>query len=243
MKPLKLTVGIRPSKPMFRFATWAGSMVDDLLSSVERAKATKSLFKHVEQAADKSHFRLVGDKHSLFVGVNDLQYSVDYYESEENLNIDAEIERFVSFFSVVNATLKIRDIRRIGIACEYRFSSNTEQPSRELIEKVTRLKSDGFPAKFQLQFEQRHPITATTGIPDFRTDDFWNVLETYYDGEVDVDHSAKHEINLMLDVQRYYAPLLEEKVDGAIRAVAEKYKKQFVLFSEKAKSIGLGNGS
>ncbi|QKO22410.1 hypothetical protein [Rhodoferax sp. BAB1] len=242
MKPLKFTVGLRPAKSMFRFSTWAGSLVDDLLASAERSKTTKGLFKTVEQAADKSHFRLIGEKHTLFAGVKDVQFSVDYYDSDSTLDIDAEIDRFISLFSVVNAALKIRDVRRIGIVCEYRFPSKTDQPSRELIEKITHFKTDGFPAKFQLQFEQRHPITATTGIPDFRTEDFWNVLETYYDGEVDTDHSAKHEINLMLDVQRYYAPLLEEKIDAAIRAVSEKYKKQLAIFREKAKTVGLENG-
>jgi len=224
---------------MFRFSTWAGSLVDELLSSAERSKTTKGLFKTVEQAADKSHFRLIGERHSLFAGTRDVQFSADYYELDSSLDVDAEIERFISLFSVVNATLKIRDIRRIGIVCEYRLPSKSEQPSRELLENVTQFQPEGFPAKFQLQFEQRHPITAATGIPDFRTEDFWNVLETYYDGEMDDDHSAKHEINLMLDVQRYYAPLLEEKIDAAIRAVGEKYKKQFALFSEKARSIGL----
>lgn len=242
MKPLKLSIGIRPSRAMFRFSTLSGTLIDELLTSAERSKTYKKLFQHVEQDGGKSHFRLLGDGYSFFVGVNDVQYSVDNYESKKILDVDIEIERFISLFNVVNSALKIRDIRRIGMVCEYRLPSNTDLPSRELIEKFTKFSPTGFPAKFNLQFEQRYPITSTTGVPDFRTDDFWNVIESFYDGEADAEHSAAKQINMMLDVQRYYKPLLEEKVDGAIRAVAEKYKKQFVNFKEKSITLGLENG-
>lgn len=242
MKPLKLSIGIRPSRAMFRFSSLSGTLIDEILNSTEKSKLSKKLFKHVEQDGDKSHFRLVGEGCSLFVGVNDVQYSVDRYESKNVLDTESEIDRFIAIFSVINASLRIRDIRRIGMVCEYRMPSNTDLPSRELLEKFTSFRTEGFPAKFQLQFEHRHPIAGTTGVPDFRTDDFWNVIESYYDGEVDADHSAGKQINLMLDVQRYYKPLLEEKVDGAIRSLADKYKKQFAYFSEKATTLGLVNG-
>lgn len=242
MKPLKLSIGIRPSRAMFRFSTLSGTLIDELLASSERSKTHKRMFQHVEQDSAKSHFRLVGDGYSLFAGVHDVQYSVDNYESKKILDIDIEIERFIALFTVVNSTLKIRDIRRIGMVCEYRLPSNTELPSKELIEKFTRFTPDGFPAKFNLQFEQRFPITSVTGVPDFRTDDFWNVIESFYDGEADAEHSASKQINMMLDVQRYYRPLLEDKVDGAIRAVAEKFGKHFPKLNEKAKILGIDNG-
>ena len=56
---------------------------------------------------------------------------------------------------------------------------------------------------------------------------------------MDADHSARRHINLMLDVQRYYAPLLEDKIDGAVRSIAQKYNKQFEVFCNKAKSLGV----
>lgn len=93
------------------------------------------------------------------------------------------------------------------MVCEYRTPSKTALPSKDLLEELTKLEPIGYPAKFQLQFEHRHPITNATGVPDFRTDDFWNIIESYYDGEIDAYHSATRQINLMLDVQRYYNPL------------------------------------
>lgn len=228
---------------MFRFSSLGGALIDEILSASEKSKTLKKLFKQVEQDGEKSHFRLVGENCNLLVGVNDIQYSIDNYDSKVALDPEIEIEKFVSLFSVINNTLKVRDVRRIGMVCEYRIASDTDLPSRELTEKLTKLKPEGFPAKFQLQFEQRHAIAGVTGIPDFRTDDFWNVIESIYDGEIDADHSASRQINFMLDVQRYYKPLLEDKIDNAIRSVAEKYKKQYLNFSEKVKALGLVNGN
>lgn len=243
MKPLKLSIGIRPSRAMFRLSTVGGSLIDELLSTTESSKTFKKIFKHVEQDGVKHHFRLVGDDHNFFVGINDIQYSIDNYDSKNIIDIDKEVERFISLFAVVNNSLKIKDIRRMGMVCEYRLSSNTEQPSKELIEKLTKFKTEGYPAKFSLQFEQRTPITNTNGLPDFRNQDFWNVIENIYDGEVDADHSAQKMINLMLDVQRYYHPFLNEKAENAIKALAEKYKKQYQIFIEKNKLLGIVNGN
>lgn len=242
MTPLKMSIGIKPSRAMFRFSTLGGTLIDEILTYTEKSKNSKKLFKHVEQDSNKSHFRLIGDTCSLFVGTHDIQYSVDHYDSKSELEISIEIERFISLFSTVNSSLKIRDIRRIGLVCEYRTPSKTELPSKELLDKFTSFEAVGYPAKFQLQFEHRHPIVGATGIPDFRTDDFWNIIESYYDAEVDEAHSTSRHINLMLDVQRYYNPLLEDKPDNAIRSLADKYNKQFGLFLEKAKTLGVVDG-
>lgn len=242
MKPLKMSIGIRPSRAMFRFSTLGGSLIDEILTYTEKSKNSKKLFKHVEQDGDKSHFRLVGDSCSLFVGIHDVQYSVDHYESKSAIEINAEVDRFISLFSTANSSLKMRDIRRIGMVCEYQVPSKTALPSRDLLEEFTKFEPIGYPAKFQLQFEHRHPIASPTGAPDFRTDDFWNIIESYYDAEMDAEHSTTRKINLMLDVQRYYNPLLEDKVDSAIRSLADKYNKQFSTFSEKAKSLGVVDG-
>ena len=242
MKPLKMSIGIRPARAMFRFSTLGGALIDEILAYTEKSKHSRKIFKHVEQDGDKSHFRLVGDSCSLFVGTHDVQYSVDHYEAKSTLEINTEVDRFISLFLAINSSLKMRDIRRIGMVCEYRTPSKTALPSKDLLEELTKLEPIGYPAKFQLQFEHRHPITNATGVPDFRTDDFWNIIESYYDGEIDAYHSATRQINLMLDVQRYYNPLLEDKFDSAIRSLAEKYNKQFGIFAEKAKSLGVVDG-
>jgi hypothetical protein len=241
MKPLKMSIGIRPERPMFRFLTIGGALIDEILTYTEKSKNSK-LFKEVEQGGDKSHFRLKGDNCSLFVSTHDVQYSVDHYDSETAMVFEAEVGQFISLFSTLNSSLKMRGIRRIGMVCEYRFPSKTELPSKELLEGLTKFKPAGYPAKFQLQFEQRHPISNAIGVPDFRTDDFWNIIESFYDAEADLDHSAEKQINLMLDVQRYYSPLREDKLDTEIRALVDKYKKQFFIFSEKAKSLGVVDG-
>lgn len=76
MKPLKLSIGIRPSRAMFRLSTVGGSLIDELLSTTESSKTFKKIFKSVEQDGVKHHFRLVGDDHNFFVGINDIQYSI-----------------------------------------------------------------------------------------------------------------------------------------------------------------------
>lgn len=242
MKPLKMSIGIRPARAMFRFSSLGGALIDEILTYTDKSKNSKKLFNHVEQGGDKSHFRLFGDNCSLFVGTHDVQYSVDHYESKSSFEINTEIDRFISLFSTINTSLKIRDIRRIGMVCEYRTQSKTELPSRELLEEFTKFEPVGYPAKFHLQFEHRHPILNSIGVPDFRTDDFWNIIESYYDGEMDADHSMVKQKNFMLDVQRYYNPLLEDKIDNAIRSLAEKYSKQFDIFSKKAKTLGAVDG-
>lgn len=247
MKPKKFTVGLRPSRKLFRVSTWAGQLIDELLVETSKIKqktnSHSAIFQNVEQAQNGSHFRLVGDHHNLLVSVNDILYTADYYESENTfVSIEEEVDQFISFFGVINNLLKPRGIRRVGIVSEYRIDSKTELPSKELLEAFTKIERAGYPAKFQVQFESRHPIQAKTGIPDLKTDDFWNIIETYYDGEADTDHSTRRAINTMLDVQRYYNPLLNDKFEDAIRVVLQRYQKEAKGFEAITSSLGAKNG-
>lgn len=227
---------------MFRLSTLSGSMIDDFLQFAERTKSLKKMFTQVEQDAGKSHFKLTGDESSLLVGSHDILFTTDYYDSQKVLDIESEVDKFVQIFSNINSSIKVREIRRIGIVCEYRNKSRTELPSRELIESITKIPPDGFPAKFQLQFEQRHPISTITGVPDIRTDDFWNVIESFYDGEVDADHSSSKQINVSVDVQRYYKPLLDDKFEGSIRGVKDRFISESKKIFDKPYLLGLLNG-
>lgn len=243
MKPLKLTIGMKTSRPMFRLSAIGGLLIDELLANTTHLKSFSKVFKLVEQDGVKNNFRLSGDNHNFYVGLNDIQYSIDYYNSKSILDIDYEISRFISLYEVVNNSLEINDIHRIGMVCEYQVSTKTTYVSKELLEKITNYKPDGYPAKFSLQFEQRHPITNAVGIPDFKNLDFWNIIETIYDSEIDTEHSTPESISLMLDVQRYYSPYMNDKPANALKALLEKYKKQLQSFVEKNRFLGIADGN
>lgn len=242
LKPKKISIGVRSAKPIFGLSSISGTLIDDLLSHSEKNKSLKNLFTQVEQDAGKSQFKLIGDCTSLFVGIQDIVYTTDHYESGKSIIIDEEIEKFSSLISCIAPALKSSGTRRIGIVCEYRTKSKTEQPSRELIEKLTKMSCSGFPAKFQIQFENRQPINTNTGIPDVRTDDFWNIIESLYDSENDTDHSLTKHINVMIDVQRYYKPLLKDKFENALKVVTNKFNLESKIILEKPYIKELMNG-
>lgn len=218
-------------------------MIDKLLAHIEKTKSLTKTFTQVEQDTGKSQFKLIGEHASLFVGIQDILFSADHYITGKPISINEEAEKFLSLLTCITEQLQPSDVRRIGIVCEYRSKSKTELPSRELLNEITKISSDGFPAKFQLQFERRHPITTTTGIPDIRTDDFWNVIESFYDSENDVDHSLPKHINLLIDIQRYYKPLLKDRFDSAVRGVVERYQSEAQKIFEKSYVQGLMNGN
>lgn len=237
---------MRSAVGVFRVATWSGVLIDELLSELttlkSKSKDKTSIFQNIEQAQDRSYFRMTGEHHSMLVSVNDIQYSVDNYDNAHAIDIQREINQFLSFFKIINNTLKLKGVRRIGIVCEYQFNSKTDCPSKELIDTLTTLRPSGHLAKFQLQFERRHPIQAKTGIPDFQTDDFWNVIETYYDSEIDSEHSTQNSISAMFDVQRYYSPLLGEKFDDAVNAVYQRYLSEAKTLEASASTLGVKRG-
>ena len=72
--------------------------------------------------------------------------------------------------------------------------------------------------------------------------DIWNVIESFYDGEVDADHSSSKQINVSVDVQRYYKPLLDDKFEGSIRGVKDRFISESKKIFDKPYLLGLLNG-
>ncbi|HEX5093796.1 MAG TPA: hypothetical protein VFV84_14000, partial [Burkholderiales bacterium] len=148
-------------------------------------------------------------------------FTTDHYERGNRVDFDDVFKEFDLLWRACDSVLKVRDVRRVGIVGEYRITP-TKNPSAALME-FTRLAPRGIPAKFQLQFETRMLTTGASGLPDVKTADFWNTIESYYDSELDQEHADSGQITAMLDVQRYYMPLLNGNVPDELRKLKRRY--------------------
>ncbi|MBI5439464.1 MAG: hypothetical protein HY936_11075 [Nitrosomonadales bacterium] len=108
------------------------------------------------------------------------------------------------------------------------------------MDKLTSLKSNGFPAKFHLSFEDRKNV-GVGGLPDPAKDDFINVIRTYYDSLLDVEHPEADSINTNLDVQRYYSPIFKGAPFEEITKLKKEYDKTALRFTGDLNSFGISD--
>jgi len=243
MKLLKLSIGIVPARTMFRVSSLGGLAIDELLKSASsKTNSNADIYENIEQDSTGLTFRLTGRLKNLSIGHRNIAYTADHYDATEAIKFHDEVESFKKQLKVINGVIHLSDITRIGIVCEYRVDKEIASPSADLLEKITKFQPVEYPGKFLYQLEHRHHITNKVGVPTINRDDFWNVIESIYDSESDANHSKKGKINLTLDVQRYYYPMMNGNIGDGVTAVATQYEKRFDVFTQKLKKIALQHG-
>jgi len=182
-------------------------------------------FTRVRRSSDSSSITMMDEKekavNSLTVDTDNVVFTKDHYVKSGRIDFNDVFREFQAIWQACDAVLKVRDIRRIGMVGEYRIVP-PNNPSAALL-SFTHIEARGVPAKFQMQFESRVLTTGDSGLPDVKTSDFWNTIESYYDSALDTEHSEEGQITAMIDVQRYYMPLLDGNVPDDVRKLKRRY--------------------
>lgn len=236
----KFTIGIRPSSKMFRVTSLAGTLIDRILELRGGKTIHDDYFSAVSRNQEQGIISLMDNDGTrvLRVDLDNVVFTKDHYESDKRLNIDTALKEFHELWKVVNATLQIKDIRRIGLVSEHRISVAKNQASKLLLEKYTTLESQNHPAKVMVKYEDRR-LTKGGAIPDAKKSNFINVIRNFYDSEVDADHPEDDCINVNIDVQQYYSPLFNGAVYEEINKVRKLFEEERQKLVAELKSKGI----
>lgn len=241
MKIRKISMGIRFQKRMMRLGSLSGVVMDHVVETFSEKQKDGELFTRFERNPDGLRLKLMDadDTRQLLIDPSQVIFVHDDYEKEDGVNVERFQVDFGKVFESANQVLKFSDARRIGIVAEYRQADAS--PSSHLLSCLTKLPSEGVPAKFVLQFERRYVPTTKVGTLDVSTDDFINVIETFYDAEVDSSHPDTGSFNLTLDVQRYYNPIVRSDFLKEAMGVFKEFRRRERDFSERIRGLKLVN--
>lgn len=237
-KILKATIGVLFTERIFRLSTHAGALTDDLLS-LRGKKVDLDSFESIGRDPLNNSLRLYNEEAGIYLAINleSITFTYDLYDLDADFNFDNFFAKFQAIWETFDARIKAPDIRRIGYVTEQRFKLGSD-PSGLLVEKLTTLKSEGFPAKFNLTFEDRKNV-GHGGLPDPTKDDFINIIRSFYESSVDIEHPEECSINANLDVQRYFAPALKGSPLSEIKKLKNEYEKAALKFTIDISKLGI----
>lgn len=239
----KFVIGIKPLRRMFRLRGKAGVVADHIIAALDQDPSAQN-FTHVRRQAGDD-LMVISDEDrtiSLTLNIDTVIFARDYYDNHKHCDIDKEIKLFNKLFGLMNGELKMNNIRRIGIYAEYRFEPQSKNPSEDLLSKIAKIDRKGYPAKFNLQFETRTKVSGSGPI-DSESDAFLNVIENYYDSELDTEHSDKNRINANIDVQKYFAPVLTNNIEGEVSKLRNEFERASTEFITRLKNLGFNDGA
>lgn len=224
----KLVLGIRPSQKMFRVESLAGSAIDAILAARSDKTLGDDYFTSVGKAADRSSYRLFNEDQGNVLQIEEANvvFTKDVYLDEQHIDLEDVLAEWRLLWKHVNGVLAVRDIRRIGIVAEHQFKPPNGTASGRLFEGLAAIPRPQHPGKFMLQFEDRRPTTNKVGLPDPTKDAFINVIQHYYDSELDTEHATSGFINANLDVQKYFSPLFNGNIFDEIDVLLKLFKKE-----------------
>lgn len=239
----KFVIGIRPATKMFRMPGLSGAVVDALMAARGNKPLSDDYFSEVAQNPEQNVVSIRSDpkETELRLTHSDIIFLKDYYPTGKKFSFDDILSEFRAVWGITNEIVEVKDIRRIGIAVEFRFDSRTSNPSEELLKGLTGLACNGYPDKFHLRFEQRS-FEKNGGIPDRDKGDFYNVITDYYDATMDADHPAEKAFNANIDVQHYFAPLLNRHVVDEVLKLRKIVDDESQRFVDSLRKMGLING-
>jgi hypothetical protein len=241
----KFTIGIQPLAKMFRITALGGSIVDAVLK-LRTKNLSDDFFDEVYVDAERKIFRITssGASNVLILREDGITFTKDYYnESGSNFDYSKLLNEFKIIWATINKVTAVYDIRRIGIAGEYRYNIDGDSPSKWLREKLinTSPSANRLTEKFLLNFEERKIIDNGTG-PDINKADFINTIYSYYDSANDSQHSEPGFVNTMLDIQRYFSPVLNDSVGDEVQKLYKHYLQAERVLDSQLKSFGATNG-
>jgi len=232
----KFIIGIRPAVRMFRLSTVGGQIIDNILAERGKGILSNEYYTQVTSQKDLDRYQLRNPENgnSLKIDQDNVIFYKDSFDQDFQLDIDQCIKEFYAIWKIVNGTLNMREIRRIGIAAEHHLEG--ESPNNILIRQLTKFQVPPHAAKFHLKFEERKP-TLESLAPDINKADFVNVSSEYYDSEIDSDHPETGLVNLNIDVQRYYFPHLAQISKSDIDKHIKTFQKERKQYFERLTSL------
>lgn len=236
----KFVIGIKPSQKMFRISSIAGLIADEVLATRGKKQITDEYYKEVSRNTEQGYLRLRNKElgNILQIDLENIIFIKDYYSLDTHFNANKVFEEFKIIWKAINDILKLKAIRRIGISAEHQIEINDNNATKKLIKSLTSIPSPDHPAKFLLRFEER-AITKEGAMPDFKKDDFINIIYDYYDSENDSENPKENHINANIDVQRYYSPLFEGNVADEVVKVKHIFDQKKNKFEISLKQKGL----
>lgn len=242
----KFVIGVKPLQKMFRLTDCSGFIIDEIMTS--RGKAIdENYFSEGWLSNDRSIIRLSNKSLGNSVTVDSTEgivFTKDMYDSERKFDRDIALKEFEKIYELIDKTLHIKNIRRIGVVHEYQFKSKSENSSKSLIDSVTKT-GDAYSAdKFRLHIEER---TAKSGakidVVDETKDDFFNLIIDIYDSTQDAEHPQKGWFNSNLDFQHYYAPVFAGNVSDEAKKMARLLEPKATSLLSNLRAWGLLNVS
>lgn len=208
----KFTIGILPFAKMFRVHGLGGAATDAVLK-LRGKSLPEAYFDEIGVNPERTAYRLSGGDqvNNLQISEESITLTKDYHESDGSFSFKKTLDEYKLIWPAIQSVLAVTDIRRIGMVAEYRYSVPHKHPSMWLREKLLPMQSTMVTEKFLLRFEERE--FAKDGIaPDPKKADFLNYIFQYYDSALDASHPAPGFVDVNIDVQRYFAPLLTGSV-------------------------------
>lgn len=244
MKIDKLVVGIRTVSKMFRVQALGGVVLDNILALRGKEGFSDDYYTEVTQSADRFQYGLKNDKlgNYFHVDTEGIVFTKDNYDKDSKLSLDKVIQECRLLWEVANSTMKIDDIRRIGIVAEHQISTKDNPAAKKMIETFTKFKQPAHSGRFMLRYEDRRP-TKEALAPDIEKSDFLNVIYSFYEGDLDAHHPKKDALNANIDVQRYFSPLLKKSCFDEVNKLAKLFDTEKKSYEDKLKGMGvLSNG-
>lgn len=234
----KFTIGVSPFAKMFRLHGQGGAVTDAVLRLRSKSLAD-NFFSEVGVNPERTAYQLSSDDqlNSLQLTDESVAFTKDYYESDSSFDFRKVLDEFRAIWSSVHAELNVQDIRRIGMVAEYRYIVDAKSVSGWLRDKLTTLKTPRLTEKFQLRFEERE-FASDGKAPDPKKGDFINYIYNFYDSALDAQHSSVGYVHVDLDVQRYFAPLLNGSVADEVLKLHKYFDVAQKQLDEQFKALG-----
>ena len=238
----KFTIGVQPFAKSFRMHGLGGVATDTVLRL--RGKALPDdYFADVGVNAERTAYRLSSEDqtNSLQLTEDSVTLTKDYYDSKTSFDFKKVIEEFRVLWSAVDGALKLVDIRRIGMVAEYRYAVDNKSSSVWLRSKLTTIPTKSSTDKFTMRFEERE-ITKDGGIPDPKKADFLNCIYTVYDSITDATHPTSGFVDVDVDAQRYFTPLLNGNVTDELLKLHKHFESSQRRIDEFLIALGATHG-
>ena len=208
----KFSIGVQPFTKMFRMLGVAGSACDAVLRLRSKTLAD-DFYKEMGWSADRTACKLSNGTlgNVLTFTEETVVFTKDCHENGKTFSFEKTMAEFKIVYAALNAILNIQDIRRIGMVAEYRLAVGGQSPSAWLREKLTTNQSTLVTDKFFMKYEERE-FAADGHAPDPKKADFINYIYQFYDSSLDTEHAKPGFVDVVLDVQHYFAPLVNASV-------------------------------
>ena len=234
----KFTIGVQPFAKSFRMHGLGGAATDTVLRL--RGKALPdNYFSDVGINAERTAYRLSSEDqtNSLQLTEDSVTLSKDYFDANTSLDFKKVLEEFRTIWGAVDSVIKLVDIRRIGMVGEYRYAVESKNSSVWLRSKLTTIPTKSATDKFTIRFEERE-FAKDGGVPDPKKADFLNCIYSIYDSISDANHPAPGFVDVDVDAQRYFTPLLNTNVADEILKLHKHFESSQRKIDEFLMSLG-----